>query len=128
MLGTKTKPRAKDSSHLKAIGGAHDTGETCIITNGTITEGKFKATENVRLDGLLKGEMKCDKRLVMGEKGKVEGNIETVDAVIMGTVEGELNASGTLTLKGSAVVRGTITAKFMVVEEGAQYFGDCKIG
>ena len=128
MLGTKTKPRTKDSSHLKAISGAHDTGETCVMTNGTTTEGKFRATENVRLDGLLKGEMKCDKRLVMGEKGKVEGNIETVDAVIMGTVDGELKVSGSLTLKGTAIVRGVITAKFMIVEEGAQYFGDCNIG
>ena len=64
----------------------------------------------------------------MGEQGKVEGTITTVDAVVMGTVEGELKASGTLTLKGTAVIKGTIAAKFMVVEEGARYFGDCQIG
>jgi cytoskeletal protein CcmA (bactofilin family) len=64
----------------------------------------------------------------MGESGLVEGNIRTKDAIIMGTIEGEIVAEGTLHLKGTAVIRGTITAKFMVVDEGAKYVGECKIG
>ena len=51
-----------------ASNGTKDSGETCVITAGTVMEGKFKAAENVRLDGIVKGEMKCDKRIVMGEQ------------------------------------------------------------
>ena len=129
MFGTATKSKTKvEKKPVNGLNGTKETGETCIISHGTVIEGKFKASENVRLDGILKGEVKCDKRLVMGEKGRVEGNIDTHDAIIMGNVEGELKAAGTLTLKGTALIRGTITAKFMIVEEGARYYGECNIG
>ncbi len=130
MLGTKTKPKSNaiENGYSGHTNGQGPTGETCVISAGTLIDGKFSATENVRLDGTIKGEIKCEKRLVMGEQGKVIGDVVTVDAVIMGTVEGELKASGTLTLKGSAFIKGTITAKYMVVEEGARYNGECHIG
>ena len=98
------------------------------MASGTRVEGKFHSTENVRLDGFIKGEVKCSQRLVMGETGKVEGNIRTKDAIIMGTIEGEIHAEGTLHLKGTALIRGTINAKFMMVDEGARYVGECRIG
>ena len=128
MLGTKTRSKVVEKSNLNGLNGSGSSGETCVVSLGTVIEGKFKASENVRLDGVVKGEVRCDKRLVMGEQGKVEGNIITQDAIVMGQVEGELTASGTLTLKGSALIKGIITAKFMVVDEGARYFGECNIG
>ncbi len=128
MLGTKTKSKTLENGQMNGLNGISQTGETCIISHGTFIEGKFKASENVRLDGTVKGEVKCDKRLVMGEQGKVEGIITTQDAVVMGKIEGELTASGTLTLKGTAIIKGTITSKFMIVEEGARYYGECHIG
>ena len=128
MLGTKTKVKPSTNGHVNGLNGVKEAGETCVISVGTVIEGKFKASENVRLDGMMKGEVKCDKRLVMGEKGKVEGNVETKDAVIMGTLEGELTVSGTLTLKGTALIKGIITAKSLIVEEGARYFGECNVG
>ncbi|HHM20422.1 MAG TPA: polymer-forming cytoskeletal protein [Bacteroidetes bacterium] len=128
MLGTKTKPKVAPANQPNGANGVAISGETCVISAGTVIEGKMQSSENIRLDGTLKGELTCDKRLVMGEKGKVEGNITTCDAVVMGTIEGELTASGTLTLKGTAYIKGTITAKSLVVEEGARYFGDCHIG
>ncbi len=129
MLGTKTKPKTStEKNHLNGMNGLKESGETCVISEGTIIDGKFNASENVRIDGTIKGEVKCDKRLVMGEKGKVEGIVTTNDAIIMGTIEGELKANGTLTLKGTSLIRGIITAKFMVVEEGARYYGECNIG
>ena len=128
MLGTKTKSNPAANGHHNGLNGAKESGETCVISHGTIIEGKFNSTENIRLDGMMKGEIKCEKRLVMGEQGKVEGTVNTVDAVVMGTVEGEFKASGTLTLKATALIKGTIVAKYMIVEEGARYFGDCHIG
>ncbi len=131
MLGTKAKPSTDNKFPSSASSnGARDasTGDTCVISSGTIIEGKFSATENVRLDGLIKGEVKCSQRLVMGESGRIEGNIRTKDAIIMGKIEGEIFVEGTLHLKGSCLIRGAIHAKFMVVDEGARYVGECKIG
>ena len=121
---------SKESNPAKPITSSTSTNQSSvnIIGAGTQIEGKFSATENVRLDGFVKGEVKCSQRLVMGETGKVDGNIRTKDAIIMGTIEGELVAEGSLHLKGTAHIRGSIIAKYMVVDEGARYIGDCKIG
>ncbi|MCU0345466.1 MAG: polymer-forming cytoskeletal protein [Saprospiraceae bacterium] len=127
MLGAKSKQPAEKTLTVVA-NSSKESQDTCVVATGTNIEGKFSSTENVRLDGLVKGEVKCSQRLVMGETGKVEGNIRTKDAIIMGTIEGEIVVEGTLHLKGTAKIKGSITAKFMVVDEGARYVGDCKIG
>ena len=129
MLGTKTKSnKIAEKKHHNGLNGLNDSGETCVISHGTMIDGKFKATENVRVDGIIKGEVKCEKRLVMGEKGRIEGTISSKDAIIMGKIEGELHVTGTLTLKGTALIKGIINAKYMIVDEGAKYYGECNIG
>ncbi len=127
MLGTKTKPKS-EVKLSSSTNGSPAIGETCVVSNGTIIDGQFKASENVRLDGLIKGEVKCDKRLVIGEKGRIEGTLNTQDGIIMGTIEGEVKVHGTLTLKSTALIKGKIRAKFMEVDEGARYIGECSIG
>ena len=127
MLSTKTKPN-NEKNPVASSNGVKESSDTCVVASGTSIEGKFNATENVRLDGFIKGEVKCSQRLVMGESGRIEGTIKTRDAIVMGRIEGEITAEGTLHLKGTAYIRGTIQAKYMVVDEGAQYVGECKIG
>ena len=127
MLGTKPKPKVEKSLTVVA-NGLKESSETCVVASGTTFEGKFSATENVRLDGYIKGEVKCSQRLVMGETGRIEGNVRTKDAIIMGNIEGDLVVEGTLHLKGTAKINGSIQSKFMVVDEGARYVGECRIG
>ncbi len=127
MLGAKSK-QANEKTLTVVASSSKDSQDTCVVAAGTNIEGKFSASENVRLDGKVKGEVKCSQRLVMGETGRVEGNIHTKDAIIMGTIEGELVADGSLHLKGTAIIRGTITAKTLMVDEGARYIGECRIG
>ncbi len=118
----------KTNANVAVAGSAKEFGENCIISNGTAIEGKFSSSENIRLDGFVKGEVSCSARLVMGENGKVEGNITSKEAIIMGRIEGDVKVEGSLHLKSTGVIKGAITAKYMIVEEGAQYFGECKIG
>ncbi len=127
MIGTKTKP-GTDKNQSATSNGVKESSETCVIASGTAIEGKFNASENVRLDGQVKGEVKCSQRLVMGESGRIEGDIRTKDAIIMGKIEGSIVVEGTLHLKSTANIKGTIQAKFMIVDEGAQYSGECKVG
>lgn len=116
------------SNSNNAGGFGSDKSTTCIVSKGTKIEGKFSSTENVRLDGTIKGEVKCDSRLVMGESGKVEGKVFTKDADIHGTIEGEITVFGALQLRSTARVHGNITATTMSVEEGASWTGECRVG
>ncbi|MBK8557681.1 MAG: polymer-forming cytoskeletal protein [Lewinellaceae bacterium] len=127
MFASATKDKKSNSVTLP--GAADKEGaQTTVIAKGTVIEGKFMCSENVRLDGVIKGEVKVDKRLVMGEGSAVQGNIQARDAAIKGTVKGDLVIEEALHLMETAVIEGNITARTMIVEEGARYNGACKIG
>ena len=64
----------------------------------------------------------------MGVDSVIEGNIHARDAAIKGRIKGDVFVSGALHLLDTAVIEGNISAKTMVVDEGARYNGACKIG
>lgn len=129
MLGTLTKSKSNNGSSASSNGmAAAASGTTCVIAEGTTITGKFNATEDVRLDGVIEGDVKCDKRIVMGASGRVKGSIQAADAVIMGKIDGELIVANTIHLKSTANIQGNIKGKSMTVDEGAQYNGECKVG
>jgi cytoskeletal protein CcmA (bactofilin family) len=93
---------------------------------------KFKVISRLRKafawTGVLIGDVICDKKVVIGAKGRVEGKIKASDAYVMGEVQGEMIISGTLQLESTARVNGNLSAKNLVVDEGATMDGDFKIG
>ena len=100
-----------------------------VIGKDTVMEGSVKTEESIRLDGTLKGELHASGTLVIGPSGRVEAEIVRVrDAVIGGAVSGNLDAEGSVKLEGSAVFNGDVTARSIVVEEGAIIRGKCTAG
>ena len=129
MFGTNTKDKKTVTTAASLpTGSDKDGGATTVIAKGTTIEGKFACAENVRLDGAIHGEVKVDKRFVMGDNSYVQGNINARDAAIKGKIKGDLNVKEALHLMETAVIEGNISAKTMVVEEGARYNGSCRIG
>lgn len=124
MPETKLKPKAEALTNGKMAG----SGSNCVIAKGTKIEGNFHSSENLRLDGVIVGEVQCDQKLVMGDQSRIEGKVKAAEAVIMGTVKGDISVSGTLQLQSSARIEGNIISKYMIVEEGAEFNGECKIG
>jgi len=108
--------------------GSGDSKTSCVVAQGTRIDGDFKTTENVRIDGSLKGNVECSKKLVLGKTASIEGVLKAKDAVVMGTIKGDLEISGLLKLESTASVIGDIRAKKIIVEEGAIYDGISKIG
>lgn len=126
MPEVKVKPRTDSFSPSNAR--ALSAGSNCLVAKGTKIEGNFHSAENLRLDGEIVGEVKCDQKLVMGQESRIQGKVLTAEAVIMGVVKGDIKVSGVLHLKPTARIEGNIASKYMVVEEGAQFNGECKIG
>lgn len=127
MFGSSTKDSKSSSSAIASLNDKEGAATT-VIAKGTTIEGKFACGENVRLDGAIHGEVKVDKRFVMGEGSYVQGNIAARDAAIKGKIKGDIHVKEALHLMDSAIIEGNITAKTMIVEEGARYNGSCRIG
>ncbi len=121
----KKQPSSNGSSLTSTI---NTEGLTCIIAKGTVIEGKITSTENMRIDGKIKGQVVCDKRLVMDAGGVVEGDVQAGESTIKGRVVGTVTVTDTLHLLESSFIKGDIKAKKLHVEEGAKYDGKCLIG
>ena len=68
------------------------------ILMGTSIEGDLLSDGDVRIDGKVKGTVKISGKLVVGEHGVVEGEVECKNAAIAGTVEGTFKIAQTLSI------------------------------
>jgi cytoskeletal protein CcmA (bactofilin family) len=99
-----------------------------IIGKGTLIEGKLEAGANIRIEGKLVGEIKTKAKIALGEGAIIEGNILAQNAEIAGTVKGNIEVTGLLVLKSTCNVTGDIHTNKLIVETGASFNGNCKMG
>ena len=79
-------------------------------------------------DTIVKGEIKSEGRIIIGNEGKLIGIIDAVNVDIMGTVEGEVKAKDTLSLKSTGKIRGKIQTNILEIEQKAEFNGTCVMG
>ena len=99
-----------------------------IIAKGTSIVGEIDAAGNIRIDGKVKGNIKCKSKVVTGKGSLIDGNIYAQNAEIEGDITGVLEISELLILKSSAVVQGDIRTAKLIIENGARFNGSCKMG
>ena len=116
------------SSSSSAGGGAGFGNLTAFIDQGSEFEGKLSFKDTVRIDGTFSGEITSDNTLIVGETGEIHASIQSVCVVISGVVEGDIQASDQVVLHKTANVTGDISAPSLVIEEGAQFNGNVKMG
>jgi cytoskeletal protein CcmA (bactofilin family) len=99
-----------------------------IIAKGTSITGDIDAAGNIRIDGKIKGHIKCKAKVVTGKGSVIEGNIYAQNAEIEGDIIGILEINDILILKPTAVVQGDIRTGKLIVEAGAKFNGSCRMG
>lgn len=99
-----------------------------MISEGTIIKGTIKSQNDLRIAGRSEGEAICKGKVIVSSSAHIEGNIASADADIAGKVEGTIKVSNKLSLRQSAIVGGDIFTKVLIVEEGAQLNGNCRMG
>ncbi|MDR3235457.1 MAG: polymer-forming cytoskeletal protein [Prevotellaceae bacterium] len=95
------------------------------ISEGTEIIGSITTPGDIRIDGSFEGSITSKGKVVIGEKGKIKGDINCYDADIWGIFEGALHASEIITLKEVATVIGDIKTQKLVLEAGAVFNGSC---
>ena len=58
---------------------------------------------------------------------KVEGEVNSPNVDILGTMEGNIVSTGTVSLRAKSVFTGTIKAAYIAIESGAVFNGECHI-
>ena len=102
-----------------------------LIAEDVEITGDVSFSSGIRIDGRLKGNLiaraaeKGDTRalLVLSEKGHIEGSVRCGDAVINGTVIGDLDVEHFLELQSNSRVSGTIRYQHLQMDVGAAVRG-----
>ena len=80
----------------------------------------------LRIDGYYEGELHIGGDLIVGESGKIAGNLVARNIIIAGEVKGTIEARGRLELAPTAKVIGDSKMVTLVVEDGAFLQGLCQ--
>lgn len=98
------------------------------VDASTTLEGKLRCKETLRIDGSIKGEVECEKAVLVGEGARVHASIAADEVQVAGGVKGDITARRKITLQKTAVVTGDLTTPGIVIEEGAKVKGRIVIG
>ena len=102
--------------------------EATVISKGVKIEGKLSCSGSIRLDGEVKGDISSQSAVIIGENGKVNGQIIAENITIGGQVTGTVKAKEKLVLDAKANLQGDVITKTIAVESGAVFNGNCKMG
>jgi cytoskeletal protein CcmA (bactofilin family) len=98
-----------------------------LISNGTDIIGDIKSTGDIRIDGSLTGNLNTKGKVVIGQTGKVNGEIVCKNSEISGVIEGKVIVNQLLNLKASSKILGDIVTSKLSIEPGAIFSGTCKM-
>ena len=83
---------------------------------GTIA---FKDPVNLRINGSFEGKLDTRGNLTIGENAKVSANIHGDNIVIAGKVSGDVFATRSLSILGTATLKGNLTTPRLSIGDGA---------
>ena len=121
----KNKTPDKKSESLDVFRPTKGTAKV-IIGNGVKLKGEITQADEVQIDGQADVTMKTD-NLIVGATGECKGNIETHNADIWGNFDGDIKASGTLTVQEAGDVSGSVEYQNLQIKLGGKISGDIKL-
>ena len=81
----------------------------------------------VHFDGYFEGEIFSSNHFVVGKAGKVLGNIKTYNVTNKGNIQGNIYAENKVALIEDSRLTGDIATYRLVVDEGSNFEGRCKM-
>lgn len=98
--------------------------EPDTLGEGVNFRGELKFEGLLRIDGEFEGELISPQgKVIVGPRGKIQANLNLKEAVIEGTVVGNITVEEKLELRGHAKIEGDIVAKALIVDDGVSISG-----
>jgi len=97
------------------------------LTAGSKIIGTIIADSDIRIDGVLEGDLQCKGKVVVGEKGQIKGTVVCQNAEIMGILDGKATIDGTFALRATGSLIGDLKTRSLLIEPNAQFNGTCSM-
>ncbi len=94
-----------------------------IISEGVVLEGKLSSKGNIRVDGIVKGDVNAAGNITIGKQGEINGEVNAQVVLHGGKINGTIKANEKIVLESTSNLKGDLITKILVVEEGAIFDG-----
>lgn len=101
---------------------------TAVIGKSVQIRGEVKGNEDLVVEGLVEGTITLSgNRLTVGPHARVKANVAGRDVIVLGSLEGDVQATGRVELRAGSHMTGDIRAGRLSVEDNAVYSGKVEL-
>jgi cytoskeletal protein CcmA (bactofilin family) len=105
-----------------------DSRGMAVIGKSVTIKGQIFSQEDLTIDGEMEGSVELkEHRLTVGPNGKIQAGIKAREIVVLGTINGNVEASDKIDIRKEARLVGDIKTARIVIEDGAYFKGSIDI-
>jgi cytoskeletal protein CcmA (bactofilin family) len=94
-----------------------------VIGSDVHLKGGIQGQSDMEIHGTVEGDVKLEGRLLIGEDGKLTGDVWATSVVVQGEVLGNVTAREKVQLGASSKMKGNLRANSLSIQEGALFEG-----
>ncbi len=98
-----------------------------LISPGVEIKGDISSQGSIRIDGYVEGNLNIKGDLILGDKGKIKGEVKAENIIIAGKIEGTATAGTRLEIAATGTIVGDINATTLIIEEGGLLDGTSRM-
>ncbi|MBT4286183.1 MAG: polymer-forming cytoskeletal protein [Deltaproteobacteria bacterium] len=100
---------------------------TSFLSENIELEGNLYIKGGIRVDGKIKGILKSDSTIFIGEKAEIEAEITARSLISNGKINGKIVAQDTVKLNKPGMMNGEIYTCNIGIEKDVNFNGRCQI-
>ena len=98
-----------------------------IVSSGLRIEGELRSSGNIRIDGTVNGKVQTSQDLVIGQGAQIEADLIAQNALIAGTVKGNVTIKNSLSIAETGKILGNVVCARISIREGGYFAGNCQM-
>ena len=98
-----------------------------LVDRHSSIEGTFATKRDLRIEGEMRGTLRCQGLLYVAEGADVDATVEAANIAVAGQLRGSVTCHGKLQIMPTGRVIATVVTETLVINEGAIYEGDLRM-
>ena len=98
-----------------------------VIGEKAKLKGELTTSGAVSVNGEFEGKLSSGGEVIISRGAKIVGDIEAINAVVSGKVDGNISATQSLEITKNGRVNGNLSGGKIIIEEGASYNGKVSV-
>ena len=98
-----------------------------LVDRYSTVEGTFTTKRDLRIEGEMRGTLRCQGLLFVAEGAEVDATVEAANIAVAGQLRGNVTCHGKLQIMPTGRVVASVVTETLVINEGAIYEGELRM-